>query len=125
MQPKDFEAVRALHAKAEYGFDLPEFLVTSFVVESEGHVVAWGGAELVAEAYGVVDPEWGTPARKMEAFEQLMQANARAVRRKGIRRAIAFLDPKYAGFARHLMQRGFRKALWEPLVLELRDILCA
>lgn len=125
-QKEDFAAIKAMWERAHYGFDFPELagdkLVSSWVAEEDGRIVAWAGAQLVPEIVAIMDPEWGSPHQRQKLFATLHRPVARDVRDAGYEKAFATLDPRYPMFGKSLERCGWWKG-WATYWVRAERIL--
>lgn len=115
LKPHDISRLKYIHDKAGYGFDFPKFgtMESAITIEEKGVVVGALGCELEAQIYGVFDPEWGSPHRRMELYGQLHAPIHQQLVMRGVKTANVFLDPKYKRFGQRMLDMGWEKALWD------------
>lgn len=95
----------------------------AFVVEEDGKVVGFAGAQLEAQIFGLFDPSWGVPGERMRVFAELHRPIAKKLKNMGVREAYVALDPKFPAFGRRLMSLGWKKALWDQYFLPVWRVL--
>lgn len=123
----DIPALLEIHRKAGYGFKFPDMFHSelSRVVEVDGKVVGFAGALLEAEIVGMFDPDWGSPARRLEVMAALHLPIAEQLNLRGVKTATVHLDPKFRRFGKRLSQLGWSKALWETYFMSVKDCVKA
>lgn len=122
----DLDQLKEIHARAGYGFDLPDFagLAVSRIIEDpEGNVVGLAGAQLEAQIFGVFDPRWGAPGERMQVFAALHRPIAEKLDEKGVKEAYVAVDPSFPAFGRRLLSLGWKKALWTHYFLRVEECL--
>jgi hypothetical protein len=128
----DFEAIRAIHKRMGYPFELPRLsgVRGMRVIEEDGEIVAMAGWERAAHVVCVLDAHWGSPHRRLEALRLLHQPLARSVLKDGVEYAFSFLDPRWPQFGKRLMNLGWEHKLWAAYqirreTIERKLALCA
>ncbi len=97
-----------------------EFL-NGFVGTLDGNIVAWAGGELQCEVRCVVNPYY-TPHERSIALEKLHRPLGERMVKLGVEKAYIALDPTFSGFATWLMNRRWKKAVWELLWITKKEI---
>jgi hypothetical protein len=125
LRESDIEILREIHSRTGYGFDFPDFsaMVNALVIEEEGRVVGFAGAQVEAQIFGIFDQSWGTPGERMKIFAQLHKPIAEKLASVGVKEAYVAVDPQFPAFGRRLMSLGWRKALWVHYFLPVKDCL--
>lgn len=106
----DLAQIEALHKKADMDYSLPP--MSSFfskrVIDGPAGVGMAVFQRLNSEVFLVCDPEWRTPAWRLEAIRQLhIDCNADA-REAGAQEAISFLPPAVEEkFGKRLLKMGW------------------
>lgn len=123
----DLEAVRKIHAKVGYGFKLPNLntMEISYVVEEGGRVVAFAGAEMEAQIFGIFDPDWGSPHLRHRAICNLHAPVAKQLDLRGVKTANVAVDPKFPKFGKRLSRMGWSEALWRHFFLDVKQAVRA
>lgn len=116
-QPKDFEAVQAIHASQKFDYNLPELssplILVKKVREEGGRVVAAMFLRLAAEAYLLCE---GGPVAKGRAVEELQPEVDRAAWEKGLDDYFCVVPPEIAEqFAPALEKMGWSPARDWPM----------
>jgi len=125
---KDIPAIRELWEQAGYGFDFPdlrsEHLISSWVALEGGKIVLWTGAMQIPEIVAIIDPEWGSPHRRVKLMASLHRPVAEDCRAKGHERAFCNIDPQFCRFWKRLERLGWIKS-WETMWITAGRILGA
>lgn len=111
----DVPQLRRIHKERGYCFKFPETreLIAKFTVEADdGRVVGFAGAERIAQIVGVFDAEWGSPHQRLEAIRMLHEPVQKALKKKGIKGAYIWTDPKWPKFGKRLLRFGWAEAVW-------------
>lgn len=115
----DVERLRELFSLQGFDYDLPDVrrMVAAQVLEADGNIVQAVLARPTTELYFLADPQWRTPAWRMEAFRKIHESVRRELHGKGVEDAHVFLPPEKAkGFAQRLMTDfNWAMPLWTPL----------
>ena len=117
-QKEDFTAIRELHRKAGYRFECPDLasekLISSWVATQDGRIVAWAGAQEIAEVISIMDPEFGSPHERQKLFATLHAPVAwDHVRDAGYEKAVCHPVERYR-FGRCLTRMGWFRG-WPEL----------
>lgn len=126
LRKSDIPKLREIHRVAGYGFEFPNLksiIGAQVILDEEGKVVGFAGAQLEAQVFGIFDPLWGTPGERMRVFADLHRPIAEKLESKGVKEAYVACDPKFPAFGRKLMRFGWKKALWPHFWLEIEGIL--
>ena len=103
----DWPIIERLHAASGFDYELPDpnkeaFAAMKLVVDGTRPVGA-ALARMTVEIYGFCDPEWGTPAMRLEMLRLLHREISAEMAKQKIRTAHAWLPPQLAkSFGRRL-----------------------
>jgi hypothetical protein len=136
----DWPQIEHWHRQSEFGYPLPvppnfvelpdksgflpgeAFAAMKLVSDGERPVGA-ALARMTVEIYGFSDPEWGTPAMRLEMLRVLHQAIAAEMKKQRIRTAHAWLPPQIAKSFGRRLKKLFRwnepAADWRCLVKDI------
>ncbi len=120
----DFEALRAMHASQNFGYQFPDvgdplFLVRT-VVEDDGRPRMAALLRLTAEAYLLADPHNGSPRERWRWLVALHESTHRAAAARGLADVQAFLPSGVAhAFGRRLEKLGWRRDPWSCYTRQL------
>lgn len=119
--------MRKIHSKAGYGFKFPNLntMEISYVVEEDGKVIGFAGAEMEAQVYGIFDPSWGSPHQRLRAICDLHAPIAQQLDLRGVKTANVALDPKFPKFGKRLSKLGWSEALWRHFFLDVKQAVKA
>jgi hypothetical protein len=127
---KDIQEIRAIHAKNDLGFELPDFrrkLVVSKVFTDNDRVVMAAMLRPTTEAYIICDKDWRTPWFRWQVLQELHGMVLEECREQGIEDTQACLDPNVErAFGRRLLQCGWRRhigALYSRKAFELHEVV--
>jgi len=114
---EDSAALKSMFLKQGFDFDCPDFgdsgLVSKTVMEKNGKVSMAILARLTAEAYFLVDKEFGSPQEKWEAFKELHEAARLDCYARGLDDIYCWIPPAISKpFGRRLMRLGWTHNLW-------------
>lgn len=110
----DYGKIRELHSRSKFDYDLPQpsgkVFFSRRVAGDDASIGMAAFLKLTAEAYLVCDPEWRTPAWRLEAIRQLsLQCNSDA-KQAGVTEVVSFLPPQVeATFGKRLTRMGWDK----------------
>jgi len=108
----DLARIKEMHKQSGLKYPFPDMdgLFSRRVVESGGEIEMVSLLKLTAEAYLICDPEWRTPAWRMEALRQLDMAANEDARHMGVVEAVAFIPPIVEKrFKRRLKKMGWHR----------------
>ena len=116
-QTSDSAALKFMFLKQGFEYDCPDFsdsgLVSKMVMEKDGKVCMAILARLTAEAYFLMDKEFGTPLEKWEAFKELHEASRLDCYARGLDDIYCWLPPAITKpFGKRLMRLGWTHNLW-------------
>ena len=103
----DWPTIERWHAASGFDYKLPDpnkeaFAAMKLVIEGNRPVGA-ALARMTVEIYGFADPQWGTPAMRLEMLRLLHQEISAEMKKQKIRTAHAWLPPQIAkAFGRRL-----------------------
>lgn len=125
--PLDWRIIERWHDRSEFGYPLPDPNVEAFaamkLVSDGERPVGAALARMTVEIYGFSDPEWGTPAMRLEMLRVLHQAIAAEMKKQRIRTAHAWLPPQIAKSFGRRLKKLFRwnepAADWRCLVKDI------
>ncbi len=121
----DLEALKRLHRKQGFGYELPELgnplFVDKLVVEDEGGAVVMALlSRLTSECYLLHDRDAGTPKDRWRAFVTLHEAMRERSRGRGLEDVYVWLPPALApkdgkerAFQRKLKRLGWCANEWK------------
>src|ERR1700675_3459529 len=121
----DLDRIEEMHKRSGLKYPLPSMddLFSRRVVESDGKVGMVSLLKLTAEAYLICDPEWRTPAWRMEALRQIQDVANDDAKQRGVVEAVAFVPPGIEKtFRRRLERMGWSrnkpswKSYWKAVV---------
>lgn len=123
----DVGALRQIYDKAGYGFAFPAIsnLEISFVREEDGRVVQWVGAQMEAQIFMLMDPEWGSPHQRIRAIADFHAPITKQLDLRGVKTANVALDPKFPKFGRRLSKLGWSEALWRCYFMDVKQAVKA
>jgi|SRR5208283_2742192 len=110
----DLRRIEELHRNSGYEYVLPPVLSDqSFfsrrIVGDAEDVAAAAFLRLTAEPYLIVNPNWRTPAWRMEALRKIHEACRQDAIRKGVGEVTAFLPPQVEKrFGKRLLRMGWK-----------------
>jgi hypothetical protein len=117
-RPYDEPVLRRIHA--EQGFDYPfpdlsEFEEVLVVTDEDNLPVQMVAARKTVEIYFMGDPEWRTPAWRLDALKGLHEVLGGLLKEKGYTDALAFIPPKVVkAFGRRLERDfGWIRGRWQ------------
>jgi hypothetical protein len=121
----DLDCLKDLHKRSGFKYPFPD--VADFfsrrVVESGEGIGMVSLLKLTAEAYLICDPDWRTPAWRMEALNQIQIVANHDAKDKGVVEAVAFIPPNIEStFKRRLKQMGWSRnkpswhSYWRPVL---------
>jgi len=125
LKKQDLPILREIHKRAGYAAQFPDIGDIGFVIEDEGKVVGWAGAELEAQIIGVFDPDWGSPHERVKTFASLHLPIAEQLELLGVKNATIFPDPQFKNFGNRLSRLGWSKTLWECYRMKVADVIKA
>jgi hypothetical protein len=122
--PLDWSTIERWHEQSGFGYELPDpnkeaFAAMKLVIEGNRPV---GGAlaRMTVEIYGFCDPDWGTPAMRLEMLRLLHKEITAEMAKQRIRTAHCWLPPQIAKSFGRRMKKLFRwnepAADWRCLV---------
>lgn len=114
MRRGDIEKISAIHDREKCRFDLPEKrdIVAARVIEIDGDVVGWIGAEETVVIYGVFDRTKLSPHMRMKAMQEIQAPMREELREKGYKDAYTPADPCFKKFCFRLAQLGWQAVTW-------------
>lgn len=125
--PYDLEALRKIHARQSFDYQLPDLENPLFVSkliqeDSQGQITMGALARLTCEIYLLADPDRDTPGQRLRNLISLHSEAESDLLRKGLEDAHAWLPPRIASrFGRRLTQLGWvRDDGWTPYSIRLR-----
>lgn len=112
-ESRDLERLRQMHAAMGFAYELPDpknkNVVARFVTEEAGRAVAAVIGRRTAEAYFLLDQEWGTPAQRYAAFLELHNRACETGALLGFEDVNVFLPPQVErSFGKRLLSLGWR-----------------
>ena len=125
-QDSDLAHLRAIHAKQDFDYALPDLsnplFVTKKVLASDGAIVGAAFLRLTAEAYLLLDPRVGKPRERWQWLLALHAAAERDAWQRGLEDVHAWLPPPIAKkFGKRIAQLGWiRDDTWTPYCKKLR-----
>jgi hypothetical protein len=108
----DLARIEEMHKRSKLKYPLPSMddFFSRRVVESVEGVGMVSLLKLTAEAYLICDPEWRTPAWRMEALRQIQTVANDDARHMGVVEAVAFIPPGIEKtFRRRLEKMGWHR----------------
>jgi len=121
----DLACIKRLHERSKLKYSFPDMddFFSRRVVESGDSVGMVSLLKLTAEAYLICDPEWRTPAWRMEALRQIQDVANDDAKQRGVVEAVAFVPPGIEKtFRRRLERMGWSrnkpswKSYWKAVV---------
>lgn len=108
----DYAQIKELHSASGFGYSLPSLSSESFfsrrIIGDDKSVAMAAFLKLSAETYLIADPQWRTPAWRMEALRQLQVVSASDAQQAGAHEMNAFLPPQIGkSFGRRLNKMGW------------------
>lgn len=112
-KPEDMDALKSLHARSGFKYELPDFADQQFVVrrvaDDDGQIVMAGFLRQTTEAFLICDPHWRGPRWRYEALEAIHNDAVEQIRRMGFRSIEAFLPPQIEKrFGKRLLSMGWK-----------------
>ena len=127
-EPGDMDEVRRIHGLCGFDYALPDFsgkeFVSRRVVQDRNGIGMAAFLRLSAEAFLIADPQWKTPAWRMEALRQVQAVCTGDARHAGVAEVEAFLPPELAEkFGKRLTRMGWQKARegWTPFSFKVKQ----
>ncbi len=123
----DWPLIERWHAQSGLGYPLPDpngeaFAAMKLVTDGTKPVGA-ALARMTVEIYGFCDPEWGTPAMRLEMLRLLHREISAEMKKQRIRTAHAWLPPQLAKSFGRRLKKLFRwnepAADWRCLVKDI------
>ncbi len=123
----DWPVIERWHEQSGFGYPLPDpnseaFAAMKLVTDGNRPVGA-ALARMTVEIYGFCDPDWGTPAMRLEMLRVLHQAIGAEMKKQRIRTAHAWLPPQLAKSFGRRLKKLFRwnepAADWRCLVKDI------
>jgi hypothetical protein len=113
----DFGAIKRLYEKSGFNYSLPslsseEFFSRRVIGDTAGVAMACF-LRRTAECYVVANPEWRTPAWRLEALRQLHIAAFSDAREAKVQELIGFLPPQVEKSFGRRLKRDFGWQDWE------------
>ena len=96
LETRDSEALEHLkqHAKGDFQWAQgPDFIEGVAFVDREDSPKLVAGAWARAEVHCLIDPNWGTPEQKLEAFKLLHAEMERELAARGVRQVVTWFSP--------------------------------
>lgn len=133
-QLSDGIALRRMFEKQGFEYDCPDFndpgLISKTIFESSGLPRMAIIARLTAEAYFLVDKDFGTPIEKWRAFLELHEAARKDCFTRGLDDIFCWIPPQIEkSFGRRLLRIGWGKNKWSSfnrlLIEPTKDAKCA
>jgi hypothetical protein len=120
----DLNCIQDLHKRSGFKYPFPDMddFFSRRVVESGDGIGMVSLLKLTAEAYLICDPEWRTPAWRMEALRQIQDVANDDAKERGVVEAVAFIPPALEKtFKRRLKKMGWHrnKASWHSYFKEV------
>ena len=121
----DLSCIQDLHKRSGFKYPFPNMddFFSRRVVESGDSVGMVSLLKLTAEAYLICDPEWRTPAWRMEALRQIQDVANDDAKQRGVVEAVAFIPPGIEKtFRRRLERMGWNrnkpswKSYWKAVI---------
>lgn len=111
----DFGRLQQLHSQSSFDYKLPTLSKDVFFsrrLVGDGKSIGMGAfLKHTAEAYLICDPDWRTPAWRMEALRQLCLVCNEDAKSQGVREVEAFLPPEVERkFGKRLSHMGWARA---------------
>jgi hypothetical protein len=121
---QDWKKIEEMHARANYGFQLPapETISGVHLVVEDDVILAAAGYEPAAQIFAVLNPEISSPFRRLAALKALHGPLAAEVLSHDIRSVFSFCDPRYRNTEKRLMRLGWNKKMWPCVFLERGEI---
>lgn len=118
IEPRDYDKLRALHAKSPAKYEMPDFegknFITGYVVvddNDEPHMLLC--TRRTAEAYVVIDHAWDTPAYRLCALGELIEQMRRIMINLGYDDAMGTIGPDVPkSYVRRLVRFGCEVIDW-------------
>lgn len=111
-QDSDLNHIKDLHKRSGFKYPFPDMadFFSRRIVGSGDEVGMISMLKLTAEAYLICDPEWRTPAWRMEALRQVQSLANSDAKAKGVVEAVAFIPPSVEKtFRRRLGKMGWHR----------------
>jgi hypothetical protein len=105
----DWPTIQRWHERSGFNYPLPsldqEAFAAAHIVHSGAQPVGAALARVTVEIYGFCDPDWGTPAMRLEVLRLLHVSIEKEMKKQKIRTAHAWLPPQLAkSFGRKLVK---------------------
>lgn len=118
LRSEDAEKLKSIYVKrglAEYFPNLNDalFLTKLVLVDDQDIPRIAGALRLEANSYVFVDPGWGTPLERWQAFLEIHKAVTEEASLKGLDQLTCQVPPQLEkGFGKRIMRLGWNKLLW-------------
>jgi len=114
-EPGDMDEVRRIHGLCGFDYVLPDFSGKEFfsgrVVQDRNGIGMAAFLRLSAEAFLIADPQWKTPAWRMEALRQIQAICTGDARNAGVAEVEAWIPPEIESkFGKRLVKMGWQRA---------------
>jgi hypothetical protein len=114
----DWDELRRIHSAQQMPYEFPDLsnplFLTKVVAETGGKIAAASFLRLTAEAYLLVDREYGAPTDRWRAVTLLHEVMRGEAARRGFDDVHCWLPPQIAGaFGRRLGSLGWKKEPWD------------
>ena len=124
-KPEDAKALERIFERQAFEYQRPDAddpsFVSKMIAEKNGAAGMAILARLTAEAYFLVDPDFGTPLEKWEAFKELHEASRLDCYARGLDDIYCYVPPRIARpFSRRLLRLGWERNLWPSFNRSLR-----
>lgn len=123
-QTADKPELEKIFRKQGFEYDFPDVddpsILSKTVLDKYGMPKMAVLARLTAEAYFLIDPEFGTPQEKWEAFKEIHEAARLDCYARGLDDVYCWMPPAIAKpFGRRLFRLGWRNNLWPSFTRSL------
>lgn len=112
----DLAEIERLHKESKLAYDLPEMrdFFSKRVIEDESGIGMVSLMRRTAEGFMLCNPNWRTPAWRMEALRRLHEEARRDAIREGVKEVNSFLPPEIEKrFGKRLLRLGWKHYLGE------------
>lgn len=114
----DLAALQGIHARRELPYRFPDLrsplFLSKIVLEEKSKIVAASLLRLTAEAYVLLDPDFGDPRSRWMALKILHETARGDAVRKGLDDVHCWVPPALSGsFGKRIEQLGWRRERWD------------
>lgn len=114
----DLAALEKIHSRRELPYQFPDLgnqlFLSKVVLEEDSKIVAASLLRLTAEAYVLLDPDFGDPRSRWMALKILHETARGDAVRKGLDDVHCWVPPALSGpFGKRIEQLGWQRERWD------------